>query len=39
MWILIVIVIIGIGTVISYLRDQKNQNEKIIELLQELNKK
>ncbi|WP_281244237.1 hypothetical protein [Anaerobacillus arseniciselenatis] len=38
MWILIIFVIIGIGTVISYLREQSNQNKKIIELLEEINK-
>ncbi len=39
MWILILFVIIGIGTIISYLREQSIQNKKIIELLEELTKK
>ncbi|WNF38357.1 hypothetical protein RJD24_08020 [Bacillaceae bacterium IKA-2] len=39
MWILILFIIIGIGTIISYLREQSQQNKKIIELLEEITKK
>jgi hypothetical protein len=38
MWILLTLIIIGIGTIISLLKEQTNNQKKIIELL-ERNKK
>jgi hypothetical protein len=34
MWILLTLIIIGIGTVISLLKEQTNNQKKIIELLE-----
>ncbi|MDE5416036.1 hypothetical protein [Alkalihalobacterium chitinilyticum] len=39
MWIFLVIIIIGLGTVIGYLQEQTKQNKRIIELLEDLNRK
>ncbi len=38
MWVLMLIVIIGISTIISLLREHSKQNKRIIELLEEKNK-
>ncbi|MGJ9384499.1 hypothetical protein [Salipaludibacillus sp. CF4.18] len=38
MWILLTLIIIGVGTIIGQLKEQTNQNERIIELLKESNK-
>ncbi|MGO4890636.1 hypothetical protein ACJ2A9_23120 [Anaerobacillus sp. MEB173] len=39
LWILLLLVVIGIGTIIGYLKEQSNQNKRIIELLEEMNNK
>ena len=36
MWILILLVVIGMGTIVGLLKEQSNQNKKIIELLEEM---
>ncbi len=38
MWILLILILIGIGTVIGYLKEHSKQNKRIIELLEKLNK-
>ncbi|WP_255717036.1 hypothetical protein [Salipaludibacillus sp. CUR1] len=38
MWILILLAVIGIGTIIGYLKEQTKQNKRMIELLEEINK-
>ncbi|WP_416150082.1 hypothetical protein ACM26V_03540 [Salipaludibacillus sp. HK11] len=36
MWILLLFVVIGVGTIVGYLKEQSNQNKRIIELLEEI---
>ncbi|WP_404460803.1 hypothetical protein [Sutcliffiella horikoshii] len=38
LWILLFLVVIGIGTIIGLLKEQLNQNKRIIELLEERKK-
>lgn len=38
MWIFLLIVIIGLGTIIGFLKEQSKQNKKIIEILEDINK-
>jgi len=38
MWILLLLVVIGVGTIVGYLKEQSNQNKRIIELLEEIKK-
>lgn len=35
MWLLLILIVIGIGTIIGLLKEQSNQNKRIIELLEE----
>ncbi|MFN7253490.1 MAG: hypothetical protein ACK4M9_22355 [Anaerobacillus sp.] len=39
MWILLLLVLIGVGTIVGYMKEQSKQNKRIIELLEEINKK
>ncbi|WP_257008412.1 hypothetical protein [Bacillus sp. FJAT-45350] len=39
MWILILIIVIGMGTIIGYLKEQSSQNKRIIELLEDIKDK
>ncbi|WP_281248918.1 hypothetical protein [Bacillus alkalicellulosilyticus] len=39
MWIFLLLIVIGVGTIVGYLKEQSNQNKRIIELLEEINKK
>jgi preprotein translocase subunit YajC len=38
MWILLLLVVIGVGTIVGLLKEQSNQNKRIIELLEEIKK-
>ncbi|MDG5471314.1 hypothetical protein P6709_06110 [Jeotgalibacillus sp. ET6] len=39
MWIFILLIVIGIGTIVGYMKEQSNQNKRIIALLEEMNRK
>lgn len=38
MWILSLLIVIGIGTIVGFLKEQSNQNKRIIELLEKTGK-
>lgn len=38
MWILWLLIFIGVGTIIGLLKEQSNQNKRMIELLEGINK-
>ncbi|WP_255639629.1 hypothetical protein [Aquibacillus saliphilus] len=38
MWILLLLVVIGVGTIVGLLKEQSNQNKKIIKILEDINK-
>jgi preprotein translocase subunit YajC len=37
-WILLLLIVIGVGTIVGLLKEQSNQNKRIIELLEDINK-
>ncbi|WP_264191589.1 hypothetical protein [Metabacillus litoralis] len=36
MWIFSLLIVVGVGTIIGFLKEQSNQNKRIIELLEEI---
>lgn len=38
MWLFSLLIVIGVGTIVGFLKEQSNQNKRIIELLEEINK-
>ncbi|MGO4889438.1 hypothetical protein ACJ2A9_16945 [Anaerobacillus sp. MEB173] len=38
MWVILLLIVIGVGTIVGLLKEQSNQNKRIIELLEEINK-
>lgn len=38
MWIFSLLIVIGVGTIVGFLKEQSNQNKRIIKLLEEINK-
>jgi hypothetical protein len=36
MWIFLLFIVIGVGTIIGFLKEQSKQNKRIIELLEEI---
>jgi preprotein translocase subunit YajC len=39
MWIFLLFIVIGVGTIIGFLKEQSKQNKRIIELLEEIKQK
>lgn len=39
MWIFLLFIVIGIGSIVGFLKEQSTQNKRIIELLEEMNGK
>ncbi|WP_268874499.1 hypothetical protein [Rossellomorea aquimaris] len=37
MWIFSVLIVVGVGTIVGFLKEQFKQNKRIIELLEEIN--
>ncbi|EDL65744.1 hypothetical protein [Bacillus sp. SG-1] len=37
MWILALLIVVGVGTIVGFLKEQSKQNKRIIELLEEIN--
>lgn len=37
MWILSLLIVVGVGTIVGFLKEQSQQNKRIIELLEEIN--
>lgn len=38
MWLFSLLIVIGVGTIVGFLKEQSNQNKRIIELLKDVNK-
>ena len=38
MWIFSLLVVIGVGTIVGFLKEQSSQNKRIIDLLEEISK-
>jgi hypothetical protein len=38
MWIFTLLIVVGVGTIVGFLKEQSNQNRRIIELLEEINR-
>jgi preprotein translocase subunit YajC len=38
MWFFYLLIVVGVGTMVGFLKEQSNQNKRIIELLEEINK-
>ncbi|WP_421383294.1 hypothetical protein ACOJQI_02675 [Bacillus salacetis] len=36
MWIFTLLIVIGVGTIVGFLKEQSKQNKRIIELLEEI---
>ncbi|WJV31892.1 hypothetical protein QTG56_25000 (plasmid) [Rossellomorea sp. AcN35-11] len=37
MWIFALLIVVGVGTIVGFLKEQSKQNKRIIELLEEIN--
>lgn len=37
MWVLLLFVLIGVGTIVGFLKEQSKQHKRIIELLEKIN--